>query len=893
MQKEIIMSNKKLMLIDGHSLIFRAFYAMYGALDSMKNSQGLHTNALYAFHNMITNILEKEEPTHVLVAFDAGKTTIRHDVYQDYKGGRDKMPSELSEQMPYFKEMLTALGLHYYELPLYEADDIIGTLSARGEELGYDVVVLSGDKDLIQLATEQIRVDITRKGVSQLESFTPEKIQEELGLKPLQVIDLIALAGDPSDNIPGVTGVGEKTALKYLHEYGSVENLYAHIDELNKSKRKENLIAEKDIAEMGRKIAEIIQDAPINVEIEDLKYQKADTEKLVDLYRELNFESHLKKLDSDDYLDDLEDEQIDLSYEWLDEIKEEHLENGSVIYFEIDQSNYHRAEIIGIGIGTRDQIYLTDAETIKNSSAFVSFIRDENISKILYDSKSAGYLLHRLDMELSGVEFDIALASYILTGEDSSGSVESLGSKHDYTKVLPDEALYGKGKVKKLPEDTDKVHQHIASKVKASKDLTEILKAELEKNQQMQLLEDMELPLARILMQMEIEGVRLDIDQLKALGSEYAEKLDQIKQEIFEIAGEEFNINSPKQLSTILFEKMDYEPVRKTKTGYSTAQDVLEKIQAREDAPIVNLILSYRKFKKIESTYVKGLLSEVNPNTQIVHTIFQQYVTRTGRLSSTDPNLQNIPVRRDEGREIRKAFVPKHPNYKMYGADYSQIELRLLAHMSGDQHLIEAFQNGEDIHSTTAMRVFNIDDADDVTTNIRRDAKAVNFGIVYGISDYGLSENLGIPRREAKEIIDTYFDRFPDVKKYIDETIREAKNNGFVETLYGRRRYLPDINSSNFNRRSFAKRTAMNTPIQGSAADILKMAMIAIDEKLQQNNLASKMLLQVHDELIFEGPEEEMKQVEELVTQTMEHIVDLDVPLKVDGGSGNNWYEIT
>lgn len=885
-------TKRKLLLIDGHSLIFRAFYGMYSALDTMVNNQGLHTNALYAFHNMITKVIEDEKPSHILVAFDAGKTTLRHEVFSEYKGGRESMPSELSEQMPYFKEMLTALGLHYYELPLYEADDIIGTMSKKAVNEDFEVIVISGDKDLTQLATDRVRVDITRRGVSELESYTPAHIREEYGLEPKQIVDLIALAGDPSDNIPGVTGVGEKTALKLLAEYQSVENLYEHIDELKTSKRKENLIAEKDLALMGRKIAEIICDAPVEVDLEDLDYRGADIEKLVSLYRELNFQSHLEKLNDADYMDELKARSQPMEFQWIEEVASDHLAAHSIIYFELTENNYHRAEIIGVGIGTGRHIYITNVEGIVSSKAFREFLADESIPKVFYDSKTATYILHRLGMEIKNIVFDMTLASYILTGEDNSGTVESVVKKHDYEAVLPDSLVYGKGQVKKIPEDFERVKEHIASKVQACLWLYDQLYQKLEENNQLKLLETMEMPLARILTRMEIEGVKVDTDQLKALGEEYRHRLEIIEKDIYEVAGEEFNINSTQQLSEILFEKLGYQPIRKTKTGYSTAQDVLEKIQAREDAPIIDKILEYRKLRKIDSTYVKGLLSEVDEQTGLVHTRFQQYVTRTGRLSSADPNLQNIPVRRDEGREIRKVFVPKHDHYTMYGADYSQIELRLLAHISADEHLIEAFQKGEDIHTTTAMRIFGIEEAD-VTSNIRRDAKAVNFGIVYGISDYGLSENLKISRKEAKNIIDTYFERFPDVKKYIDEIIREARHNGYVETLYGRRRYLPDINSSNFNRRTFAERTAMNTPIQGSAADILKMAMIEIDQQLSEEEFATRMILQVHDELIFEGPEEEMDQVEQMVSEVMENIIELKVPLKVEGGRGDNWYEIT
>ena len=884
------MTKNKLILLDGHSLVFRAFYALHSQLERMKNSNGLHTNALYGFHNMLDSIMQKEQPTHALVAFDAGSTTFRHEFFDDYKGGRDSMPGELAEQMPYLKEMLEGFGIKYYELPNYEADDIIGTLANQAATEDFEVVIISGDKDLTQLTTKNIRVDITVKGVSNLEAYTPDTVKELMGVRADQIVDYLGLSGDPSDNIPGVTGVGHKTAIKLLEEYDTIENLYEHIDEMNQSKRKENLINEKDKAFLSRQLAQIDTKAPIEVGVSDTHYDGRNMEKLISFYQEMDFKSHLEKLDTTEYMDTLEKDAHEVEYKFIENITADMFSDTTAIYFEMLHENYHSAPIEAVAWGTDEKVYVTTIDIALASDAFKTFIQNEDQPKITYDAKANSVALKKKGLELKGVEFDVMLASYLLTSEDSSGEVLKVTERHGYTGLLPDEAIYGKGKKKAAPEDVERMYNHVATKVDAIYSLTDKLKDELAENEQEELLYDIELPLAFILGAMEIDGIKVDANELENLRVEFAEILSGYEKTIYELAGEEFNVNSPKQLSEILFEKMEYEPIRKTKTGYSTAADVLEKM--RSYAPIVEHILDYREIAKIQSTYVEGLLKVIEEDTSLVHTRYQQTVARTGRLSSVNPNLQNISVRSEEGRKVRKAFVPRADNWKLFAADYSQIELRILAHISNDKHLIETFKRNEDVHTTTAVRIFDLESADDVTPNMRRDAKAVNFGVVYGISDYGLSENLGISRKDAKEYIDTYFAQFPGVQDYIDNIIREAKEQGFVETMFHRRRYLPDINSRNFNLRSFAERTAMNTPIQGTAADIIKVAMVQVAKRLEEENLEAKMLLQVHDELVFEAPENEIPALEKLVEETMEHAIELSIPLSVESSSGETWYEL-
>lgn len=879
------MTKNKLLLVDGNSVAFRAFFALHNSLERFKNRNGLHTNAIYAFHNMFENVMQKEQPTHVLVAFDAGKTTFRTEMYAEYKGGRSKTPGEFKEQMPYIRELLTGLGVKYYELPNYEADDIIGTLAEKVDKETFDVVVLSGDRDLTQLASKEIKVDITVKGVSDIESYTPEHVAEKYdGLTPKQIIDMKGLAGDASDNIPGVTKIGEKTAIKLLNQYGSVEGIYEHIDEMKQSKMKENLINDKEQAFLSKKLATIDTDAPVEVDIDSLAYQGKDLDKLVPFFKEMDFKQFLAKLD-------VVEEQVemkDILFEVVREYDESMFQTNMALYVEMMGDNYHTEDIVGVAWGTPEKIYVTSDLAIFENEAFISWIGDKTRLKNVYDAKRTYVALNRYATKLQGIDFDVLLGAYLLDTNEKSEDIEGIASHYGYHDIQSDEAIYGKGAKKGLPEDEEVFFAHLARKVSAINGLTPKLSQELAEKNQEDLFRKMELPLSIILAEMEISGIKVDATRLQEMKIEFSDRLREIEQKIYEEAGEEFNLNSPKQLGVILFEKMGLPVIKKTKTGYSTAVDVLE--QLREQAPIVDDILIYRQIAKIQSTYVEGLLKVIQSDGK-VHTRYVQTLTQTGRLSSVDPNLQNIPIRLDEGRKIRQAFVPRNEDWLIYSSDYSQIELRVLAHISDDEHLKAAFLEGQDIHSSTAMRVFGIEKAEEVTPNMRRQAKAVNFGIVYGISDYGLSQNLGITRKAAQQYIDTYFEKYPGVKEYMERIVREAKDQGFVETLYHRRRYLPDINSRNYNIRSFAERTAINTPIQGSAADILKIAMIELDKRLKESDLQATMLLQVHDELVFEVPESELERLDKLVSEVMEQAVALHVPLITDSSWGKTWYE--
>ncbi|MBL1224987.1 DNA polymerase I [Enterococcus sp. BWR-S5] len=879
------MAKNKLLLVDGNSVAFRAFFALHNSLERFKNKNGLHTNAIYAFNNMFENVMTKEQPTHVLVAFDAGKTTFRTEFYAEYKAGRSKTPGEFKEQMPYIRELLTGLGVQYYELENYEADDIIGTLANKVPKEEFDVVVLSGDRDLTQLATETVKVDITVKGVSDIESYTPEYVAEKYdGLTPLQIIDMKGLAGDTSDNIPGVTKIGEKTAIKLLKEYGSVEGVYEHIDDMKKSKMKENLINDKENAFLSKRLATIEINAPVEVDIDSLKYEGKDLEKLVPFYKEMEFKQFLSKLNIEEEVQPMEDIHFDVVHEFTEDM----FTDDMALYVEMLEDNYHTSPIVGVAWGNDKKIYTTNDLALFETPAFVNWLLSDSYKKKVYDMKRTYVALNRYTGKMQGVVFDVLLAAYLLDTNDNSADIEGVAQHYGYTDIQSDEAIYGKGAKKGLPEDEEKFFSHLARKVQAINILSEKLDEELTEKNQADLFYKMELPLSKILGDMEITGIRVDAQRLREMGLEFSERLTEIEQKIYAEAGEEFNLNSPKQLGVILFEKMGLPVIKKTKTGYSTAVDVLE--QLKEQAPIVEDILTYRQIAKIQSTYIEGLLKVIQPDEKI-HTRYVQTLTQTGRLSSVDPNLQNIPIRLDEGRKIRQAFIPRAENWLIFSSDYSQIELRVLAHISDDEHLKQAFIEGQDIHASTAMRVFGLEKAEDVTPNMRRQAKAVNFGIVYGISDYGLSQNLGITRKQAQQYIDTYFEKYPGVKKYMEDIVREAKDKGYVETLYHRRRYLNDINSRNFNLRSFAERTAINTPIQGSAADILKLAMINMAERLKKEKLEATMLLQVHDELVFEVPEKELDTLKEIVREEMENAVSLHVPLITDSSWGKTWYE--
>jgi DNA polymerase-1 len=878
--REVFVLHKKLVLIDGNSIAYRAFFA----LPLLNNEKGIHTNAIYGFTMMLMKILEEEKPTHLLVAFDAGKTTFRHEVFDDYKGGRQKTPPELSEQLPFLRELLDAYQIRSYELENYEADDIIGTLAAQAEKEGFDVIVISGDRDLTQLASEKVKVHITKKGITDIECYTPELVFEKYGLTPEQIVDLKGLMGDSSDNIPGVPGIGEKTALKLLKEFHTVENVLRSIEQIKGKKLKENLEQYREQALMSKQLATISRNAPLTITLDDLEWKEYDVNKVAALFKELGFASLMDKLGK---IEKEEEPLNEITYTTATEVTDDMLTNDCALVVEVVESNYHQAPIVGFAIVNENGNFFIPTDVAMKSAAFKQWLEDEECRKSVFDAKRAIVSLKWQGINLKGIDFDLLLASYLINPSESTDDVASVAKTKQYTDVQSDEAIYGKGAKQAVPSE-EVLAEHLVRKAKAIASLKETFINELKNNEQYELFTNLELPLTFILAEMEFNGVSVDVARLQAMGEEFTEQLKQIEQEIYELAGTEFNINSPKQLGVILFEKLQLPVIKKTKTGYSTSADVLEKLADQHE--IIGKILHYRQLGKLQSTYIEGLIKVIRPDTGKVHTIFNQALTQTGRLSSTEPNLQNIPIRLEEGRKIRQAFIPSEPNWVIFAADYSQIELRVLAHIANDENLIEAFKQDLDIHTKTAMDIFHVRQ-EEVTSNMRRQAKAVNFGIVYGISDYGLSQNLGITRKEAAQFIERYFQSYPGVKQYMEDIVQEAKQKGYVTTLLHRRRYLPDITSKNFNLRSFAERTAMNTPIQGSAADIIKKAMIDLANRLKKERLKARILLQVHDELILEAPQEEVEKLKEIVPEVMEHAIELKVPLKVDYHFGPTWYD--
>ncbi|MCL6456880.1 MAG: DNA polymerase I [Gorillibacterium sp.] len=894
----------KLILIDGNSIASRAFYA----LPFLSNSAGLHTNAVYGFTTMLLRIIEEEKPTHILVAFDAGKVTFRHTDYKEYKGGRAKTPPELSEQFPLMKELVKAFGIAQFELEGYEADDIIGTMSLVGDELGMEVVVVSGDKDMLQLTSDHVTIALTRKGVSETERFDPAHLLATYGLKPDQIRDLKGLMGDSSDNIPGIPGVGEKTALKLLHEYGTVEKVLEAADDI-KGKMGEKIRAHADDARMSKKLATIFRSVPMDTTWDDKQYNGFNGPILAALFRKLEFKSLLEKMDFSDQPTDAsgaeeysaqDQSNVDGAAErdametvWLNEANladfKAKLEQIDTLHVETIGDNPHTAEVLGIAFYAEEIGYYLSLELAQSEQAepIRQWLADPTKPKVLCDIHRSKVALHWKGISLNGCTFDIILATYLLDPTESTQTLHALAEKYSLPGIPDDAEIYGKGAKFKLPA-ADTLSQYLCYKAAVVHKLAVIQQLELAEKEMKELFYELELPLATVLADMEVLGIKVNREELQDFGLELAERIVAIAQDIYRHAGGEFNLNSPKQLGEVLFERLGLPVIKKTKTGVSTDAEVLERLRSKHE--IVAHILDYRTLAKLQSTYIEGLLKEIRPTTGKIHTFYRQTITATGRLSSQFPNLQNIPIRLEEGRKIRKAFVPSEPGWSILAADYSQIELRVLAHISQDERLMEAFHNNMDIHTKTAMDVFGLSSADQVDKNMRRSAKAVNFGIVYGISDYGLSQNLDISRAEAARFIEQYFIVFKGVRRYMDDIVKIARQNGYVTTMLNRRRYLPEINASNYNLRSFAERTAMNTPIQGTAADIIKLAMVKMAKRLEQEKLKSRMLLQVHDELVFEVPADEMKLMESLVAEVMESALKLDVPLKVELESGANWY---
>ncbi|TDG00858.1 DNA polymerase I [Paenibacillus piri] len=883
----------KLVIIDGNSIAYRAFFA----LPLLSNSSGLHTNAVYGFTTMLLKLLDEQKPTHFLVAFDAGKATFRHKDYADYKGGRAKTPPELSEQFPLLRELITAFGISQFELDGYEADDIIGTLTRVADEKGdIEVVVVTGDKDMLQLASEQVTIALTRKGISEVELYDPPYIMEKYGLTPKQIIDLKGLMGDTSDNIPGIPGVGEKTALKLLHEYESVEGVLANTDQL-KGKMKEKIVEHADDARMSKGLATIYREVPLTSTWDDLTYSGYEGQALADMFRKLEFKSLLEKMDfsgpdspDGDRPAQAEIATVAVDRERLPDLLEA-LPQVDALHVEVVGDNPHTGYVLGIALAASGTCYYVPFEVLSDASADAEALRtwiaSSDKTLAVYDQHRAEVALCWQGIRLCGTSFDVLLAAYLLDPTESALTLNGLSTKYGLPVLKADEDVFGKGAKFQVPA-AEVVCDHLCRKVTAVQSLLEPMKRDLETGEMHRLFYELELPLASVLASMEEKGIKVDVDGLKQYGVELAGQLDTIMRSIYDAAGMEFNINSPKQLGDLLFEKLQLPVIKKTKTGYSTDAEVLEKLEPYH--PVVGHILNYRTLAKLQSTYVEGLLKEVREDTGKVHTYFKQTIAATGRLSSQYPNLQNIPIRLEEGRKIRKVFVPSQPGWSILTADYSQIELRVLAHISQDERLMEAFRNDMDIHTKTAMDVFGVPESD-VDANMRRQAKAVNFGIVYGISDYGLSQNLNITRKEAAAFIEQYFAVFQGVRQYMDDIVKKARQDGYVTTLLHRRRYLPEITASNFNLRSFAERTAMNTPIQGSAADIIKLAMVQMDERLKRDGFNSRMLLQVHDELVFEVPEDEIEPMKKAVKDIMETALELDVPLRADVDTGSNWYE--
>lgn len=870
----------KLVLIDGNSIAYRAFFA----LPLLNNDKGVYTNAVYGFTTMLLKIIENESPTHMLVAFDAGKTTFRHKTYTEYKGGRQKTPSELSEQFPVIREMLDAFNIKRFEIENYEADDIIGTVAGMASKEDWDVKIYSGDKDLLQLVSDKVHVALTRKGITDIDTYDPAFLNEKYGITPEQIIDMKALMGDNSDNIPGVPGVGEKTALKLLKEYSTLEGVYDSIDRVSGKKLKEKLEDNKDKAMMSKELVTIFKETPLSIGISDMVYEGFKTEAVSEFFRDLGFKTLLDRIGGESEEEEVMDE---LKVEFLEEIEESHLANPSALIVEVMEENYHNAEIQGFSLVNEKGNFYIPRDTALESELFQSFLQDESKKKWVFDAKRAVVALGWKGIHLKGITFDLVIASYLLNPSESTHDLSAISKREGFSVVSSDEAVYGKGAKRAVPGEED-LADHLVRKGYAVYQLKETLEEQLNKNNQIELFHDLEMPLTIVLGEMETQGVSVDVERLEKMGKDLNKKLKEIEERIFDLAQTEFNINSPKQLGEVLFEKLELPVIKKTKTGYSTSADILEKLESKHD--IIPEILHYRQLGKLNSTYIEGLLKVTFRETGKIHTRFNQALTQTGRLSSTDPNLQNIPIRLEEGRKIRQAFIPTTKNWVMFAADYSQIELRVLAHIAQDENLIEAFQNGEDIHTKTAMNVFSVS-KEDVTSEMRRHAKAVNFGIVYGISDYGLSQSLSITRKEASEFIERYLESFPGVKQYMEDVVSKAKEDGYVSTLMNRRRYLPEINARNFNQRSFAERTAMNTPIQGTAADIIKKAMVEMDKRLKDEKLETRMLLQVHDELIFEAPEEEIETLKRIVPDVMETAIELVVPLKVDYEYGSTWYD--
>ena len=892
---------KKLLLIDGNSIINRAFYGIMGSKMLMTTS-GIYTNGIYGFLAIYFKMIDDLKPEYVSVAFDLKAPTKRHEMYKEYKGTRKGMPEELAQQIPILKDILRAMNITIIEKEGYEADDILGTLSKLGKKNGLDVTILTGDRDAFQLIEDNITVRIprTKMGKTETEDYTTEKIEQEYGLKPQKLIEVKGLMGDTSDNIPGIPGVGEKTAIALIQEYGSIDDLYKKIEKKEdnlKGKIREKIVKNRDLAELSKKLGTININSPITNNLEEIKRKEWNKDEVYKLFTNLKFNRFIERFNLGEAAPVIETKKEAFEIEEIETEKEiksllNEIENSKKLFYylstnKIENNNIIPENINGIYVyseGNKKVSYISKG-VIKY---FSKIFEDSKILKCGANLKKDWCLLKQNGIEPQNMMFDVQIAGYLLNSISNQYSIEDLSIEHldfDITSLSEKEE---QNQISFFENDEEKLDKRKCANAYVIAKLYGKLKKKLKEADLLDLFINVEMPLAEVLADMQYTGIYLDKKELQLYGNELQKQIETLTKEINKISGEDFNINSPKQLGEVLFDKLKLPVQKKNKSGYSTDVDVLEKI--RKEHPVVEKILEYRQISKLNSTFVDGLIPYINAKTNRIHSHFHQTVTATGRISSTDPNMQNIPTRMEIGKQLRKVFKAEKENTIFIDADYSQIELRVLAHVADDKTMIEAFKNGDDIHKQVASKVFGVP-INEVTKEMRSKAKAVNFGIVYGISDFGLAEQLGVTKKEAKQYIEQYLEKYSGIKKFMEDIVEEAKQKGYVETILKRRRYVPELKSNNYMVRQFGNRVAMNTPIQGSAADIIKIAMMHVYKELKQNNMKSKLVLQVHDELLIETYEDEKEKVKNILKNCMENAIKLRVPLNTEIGEGKNWYE--
>lgn len=874
----------KIVIIDGNSLINRAYYAMQRP---MITKEGIYTQGIYGFLNMLGKILDDYCPNYITVAFDKKSPTFRHVAYEQYKAGRKKMPPELAMQMPLLKDVLHAMNIETLELDGFEADDIIGTVARIGEESGLEPLIITGDRDALQLCTDITKVIITKKGISEFDVFDKDAMIQRYELTPTQFIDLKGLMGDQSDNIPGIPGVGEKTGIKLLTQFGSVENLVANYEEIPNAKLRQKVEDNLDLAMLSKKLATINVYTPIEIDLEKLRLEEYNNEALIALYEKLEFNSFLKKMNFEKAAPKEDLKQIEYQVVKVEDLSVLDKLQGKDCLIKVFTDNNHRdiPKVMAVGLGLEDTLYFYNSDM----NELVLKLNQLKIGFIGHNLKEAYYSLMSYGLKSIETKFDTQIAAYLLQPTKSSYEFDELLAEQVFMNICKEkDVLEQTGQISMLDDGSSHYVEYLKDYFNGLNNLKAALEKKIGEEQLENVFINYELPLIEVLAAMEIEGIDVDTSILESLGKEFKSQISRLEEEIYELAGETFNINSPQQLGIILFEKLGLPAGKKTKKGYSTSADILEKL--KDKSPIIELILNYRTVSKLNSTYVEGLKPLLSKNNK-VHAHFQQTVTATGRISCTEPNLQNIPVREALGRELRKAYVAGEENHVLIGADYSQIELRVLAHLSEDPELIDAFLHGEDIHKMTASKVLGIP-FDQVTKEERGRAKAVNFGVIYGMSSFGLSEELHITRKEAEEYIAGYFAKYQKVKEFMDMQIASAKEKGYTKTISGRKRYVGEINSSNYMVRQLGERLAMNSPIQGSAADIIKLAMINVYRKLKESNLNARLILQVHDELIIKAHKDDQEAVKQLLVEEMTKAVSMKVPMISVPDVGYSWYEL-